>query len=174
MSRAYRVTWVSAARTVTAKDTLSVELSLLGILPDGEMQELLQQELSRDGWSKSKKDGAMEKKLGEVTARLSPDGKSVAATVEARRELEARGTSKGEAEKSLDAAESRAKSSLGAEAVAKLSQVEPELRQKLGEVVQRVYLEALKKKAASLGQIESIQQQSRPDGEYEVTIKIKA
>jgi hypothetical protein len=172
MSRAYRITWVSAARTVTAKDTLSVELSLLGILPEGEMQELLQQELLRDGWSKTK--GALEKKLGEVTARLSPDGKSVDATVEARREIEARGTSKGEAEKNLDAAEGRAKSALGAEAVAKLSQVEPELRQKLGEAVQRVYLEALKRKAASLGQIESIQQQSRPDDEYEVTIKIKA
>jgi urease accessory protein UreF len=37
MSRAYRVNWVTASSTVTTSDTLTMGVSLLGILPGAEM-----------------------------------------------------------------------------------------------------------------------------------------
>ena len=45
MSRAYRVNWVTASSTVTTSDTLTVGVSLLGILPEAEMAAMLRDEL---------------------------------------------------------------------------------------------------------------------------------
>jgi hypothetical protein len=43
----------------------------------------------------------------------------------------------------------------------------------MGEAIQRVYVEALKRKAASMGEVESLHETRGSDGEYEVTIKVR-
>lgn len=173
MSRGYRINWVTVATQVTTKDKLTMQLSLLGILPEGEMQDLLCDELSRDGWS-AQADGTLTKELdGDATATLDP--KTATVTVEARagREVTARGADQKGAQQALTAESERARQELEARASRVLAGLEPDLRQKLGEAIQRVYLEALRKKAATMGAVESVREQRGADGSYEVTIKVR-
>lgn len=173
MSRGYRVVWETASRTVTASDHLKISVSLLGILPEEEMVELLREELSQDGWSREK-DGAMERRKGGVRARLEPEGKEISITAEEQERVSARSSSRDAAERTADKLAEQAEASLKERVTRTLTQAEPDIRARLGEAVQRVYVRALKKKAASLGQIESMKEENHPDGEFEMVIKIKA
>jgi hypothetical protein len=172
VSRAYEIRWVVVSNSVKTDDSIRLDVSLLGILPEGEMTSLLEQELVRDGWTKQS-DGSLTTDREDVHVVLSPDGKSVTLTTEASREVRARGTNPRNAEKQLDAASARAEAELKGEIAKTLSRVEPDVRAGLDAAVQRVYVEALRKKAASLGRVESVQETRGPDGEYEVTIRVK-
>jgi hypothetical protein len=172
MSRAYRVTWVAAARTVTASDRIRMDVDLLDILPEGDMSSLLREQLKADGW----KDHGGELVLdeGDVRATLSRDGKTIELTHEAERAVNVRSATKQEAERQADAAATAAEEDLKARAAERLARVEPVIREKLGKSLQRVYVEALRRKAQSLGEVESMQESVSGDGELEVVIKVKA
>ncbi len=172
MSRAYRVTWVTVSSNVTTSDTLTMNLSLLGILAAGEMAALLRDELERAGW-KREGDGSMTRALDGMEATLAPDGSKITVTAGAEGAITARGTNRDDAAKNLEQTEAREKQRLQGEVAKRLSAAEPDLRAKVGEAIQRVYVEALRKKAASMGAIESVQEGRSSDGEYEVTIKVR-
>jgi hypothetical protein len=172
MSRAYRVNWVTASSTVTTSDTLTVGVSLLGILPEAEMAAMLRDELTRAGWSRGE-DGTLTKALGELTATLDAGAAKVTVTASAENAVSARGRNKGDADTQLVEARSKERERLLTELAKRLSAAEPDLRAKMGEAVQRVYVEALRKKAASMGTIESVHEGTGSDGEYEVTIKVR-
>lgn len=163
---------MNVSRTVTATDSLKIQLSLLGILPEEEMLSLLCEELEASGWNRDKK-GEVSTQVGEVRAELSKDGKEVTLSSSARTEVTARSTDKQSAENQLQSNANRAEESLKEQAMQRLAKVEPDIRAKLGEAVQRVYIKALQKKAASMGQVESVLENRNQDGEYEVTIKVK-
>ena len=172
MSRAYRVTWVTVASNVTTTDSITMNLSLLGIRPPDDMAALLRDELARQGWE-LQKDGSMKGTLKGETATLDKDATQVTVTVEGAESATARGVNKDLADAALETARARTKEKLQADAAKKLTAIEPDLRAKLGEAIQKVYVEALRKKAASLGTIESLRETTGADGEYEVTIKVK-
>jgi hypothetical protein len=175
MSRGYRITWVTAAGQVSARDTLTVQLSLLGILPAGDMVSLLREELARDGWTPDPEEpGGFTRVVAPgLVARLAPDGGAVTVTAAERKNISATGDSQDSADRALSKAEAQARETLLAELGRRLAAVEPDLRERVGAALQRVYLEALRRKAASLGQVESVQEHTGPDGQLEVTIKVR-
>jgi hypothetical protein len=172
MSRAYRVTWVTVASNVSTDDTLTMNLSLLGILPDEDMATLLREELARRGW-KPGEGGVVTGAVQGLDAVLSPDGAKVTVTARAEGDVTARGTNRDDAKLALERAEGAARDELKAGLAKRLTAAEPDLRAMMGEAIQRVYVEALKRKAASMGAVESLHETRGSDGEYEVTIKVR-
>lgn len=172
MSRAYRVTWTTAASSVTLDDCLHMKLSLLGILAEAEMTELLRQELEGRGWERSA-DGGMKGTVKGCDATLTPDGTSMRVTASATRDVRARGPSEEDARAALAEAEGKARDAMKTTLLRHLKEAESDLRGMMGEVIQRVYVEALKRRAASMGTIEGIQETRRGEGDYELTIKVK-
>jgi FtsH ternary system domain X5 len=172
MSRAYRVSWVTVSSTVTSSDTLSMKLSLLGILTEGEMAALLRDELARGGWTREDNQ-TMAGSVDGMCATLNAEGTEVSVHAEFEREIQARGTSQDDAMIHLDQTKKVEERAIQEKLTQKLSGAEPELRRKMGEVIQRVYLEALRRKAASMGAVESLQEGTSRDGDYEVTIKVR-
>jgi hypothetical protein len=171
MSRAYRVKWETASRTVRASDRLRVSLQLLGILDEAEMIALLRAELARDGWQEV--DDTVELELEGARVRLEPDGKAVTVELDAERTVSARADTKAAAAEKVREAADRAHDAVAEDATRRLTRLEPELRARLGEAVQRVYVEALQRKATQLGAVESVQESTSADGEYELVIKVK-
>jgi hypothetical protein len=172
MSRAYQVSWVTVTSTVTSSDTLSMKLSLLGILTEAEMAALLRDELARDGWIRED-NHTMTGTIDGMCATLNAEGTEVSVHAEIEREIQARGTSQDAAKTHLDETKKAEEKSIQQQLTQKLSGAEPELRRKMGEMIQRVYLEALRRKAASMGTVESMQEGTSRDGDYEVTIKVR-
>src|SRR5688572_15849036 len=166
MSRGYRITMVNVSRTVSASDSLKIQLSMLNILPEEEMQEILCEELVADGWKKDKS-GKISKDEGGVDAELSKDGKEVKLSSSSATQITARAADQRSAESQLDQSERRTEESLKEQAMLKLTRAEPDIRAKLSEAIQRVYIKALKKKAESMGQVESMLENRNQDGEYE-------
>lgn len=172
MSRGYRVAWVTVQTTVTASDSLSMGLSLLGILPPEEMASLLRDELLRDGWSRTRK-GTLVKHTDGVVATLDSTATAVTVTTETTADIAGVGISADVAQEAAKRSAKTAQVRLTQAAKATLESAEPDLRVHLGEAVQRVYVEALRRKAASMGKVESVLESRGADGAYEVTIKVK-
>jgi hypothetical protein len=172
MSRGYVVNWVTVRNTINAGDKVEIDVELLGIIAEGAMTSLLQQELERDGW-KRQSDGTMVLEKGGVRASLDKDCKKITVTLDKQREVMARGISDQEAKKALEGVASQTKEALKRELVKELSKVEGDIREGVDKAIQRVYVEALKKKAASIGTIEGMQESRREDGEYEITIRVR-
>ena len=55
----------------------------------------------------------------------------------------------------------------------RLGAAEGDIRESVQAALQKVYVEALQRKAASLGEIESMQESRGADGELELTIKVR-
>jgi hypothetical protein len=173
MSRGYRVSWVSATGTAEGGDALRLSLCLLNILDAAEMAALLREELAAEGWTVGA-DGTATKDLGDgATATLSADGSEVLLRAESTREVTAAGTDAAGAEAALQAAVAVEAARAQATAARSLTALEPDLRAAVGEAVQRVYVRALKQKAASMGTVESVREGTDADGGYEVTIKVR-
>ena len=172
MSRAYRVEWVTVGRNVSTRDEVTMDLALLGILPEGDMVQLLRDELARDGWTQQG-DGSLAKSVGDAVVRLDPAGKRVTLELAAERKVTSTATTKAQAEQGADAQAKGAEEQMKREIARKLASVEPDVRAALDAAVQRVYVEALKKKAAQMGRVESVQETRGEDGQYEVTIKVR-
>ena len=108
-----------------------------------------------------------------LDASLAPDGSSVTVSASAAGDVSARGVNRDDAKVALERAEGAARDALKADIAKKLTAAEPDLRASMGEAIQRVYVEALKRKAASMGTVESLQETRGSDGGYEVTIKVR-
>jgi hypothetical protein len=176
MSRGYRIEVpLQVARgTVTGSDQLHISLDVLPILPDDAMRDLVKQTLKDRGW-KQQKDGTLEKQLGDgAVAVLAADGKTVTVRLETQQEVMGQGRTDQEAKQSLDARKEQAEKEAQTRATRQLARAEPVVRTELDDAVQRVYVEALKQKAAQMGAVESMQETRGQDGSLEITIKVKA
>lgn len=173
MSRGYRIRWpqpVSIQRTDTAKasDALRMDVDLLPILDAGEMRALLGEVLELAGWARV--DGQLQIEIDGATVRLEAD--HVAIHLEGSRSVAGTGRSAADAEARLAANRTAAEERLTADLRARMGRIEAALCEQLEPAVQEVYIEALKRKAAKLGEVQSVDE--RRDGDaVELTIKVK-
>ena len=158
MSRAYRVPAYEASATIEAEDHLSMQLEMLDILPPGEMVRMLREELKQEGW-KETSDGEVEAVVGDARARLSADGDRVTVERSEKNRVNVRGYNKDDVNKRLEQATTRAEDTAKKNVVRDLLRVEPEVRESIQRALQRVYVEALKQKAKSMGDVESVREQ---------------
>jgi hypothetical protein len=174
MSRAYRIrVRESLRRVLRAHDQVSTELEMLEILPAGQMAQLLEQELRQRGFER--RGQALVRRQGGVTVEVDP----ASATVTVRAEAEEKFKSEQErdartyeeagrqAEKlkesmraslkqELEKAAQERQAGLQAEVTDRLEGQLRDLRVELDQTVNRVTAEALKQKAAQMGQIKEI------------------
>ena len=176
MSRGYRIEVpLQVARgTVTGSDSLSICIDVLPILPEGDMRDIVRKTLKDRGW-KEGKDGTLEKPLGDgATAVLEKDGQTVTVKLETSQEVQGQGRTDQEANSALEQRKEQAEKEAKARATRQLARAEPAVRSELDDAVQRVYVEALKQKAAQMGSVTSMQETKSSDGSLEITIKVKA
>lgn len=189
MSRAYRIrVSESLSRTLKAEDSVSTQLELLEILPAGEMAELLQRELKERGYHEC--EGAMVREEGDIATIVEPATGTV--TVRAKAERDETVTAEqesigyddvGPSEKTIreslrrkmqseleKSADQRAKK-LQNETTKALEAKLVDLQKELNETVNRVTAEALKRKAAQLGQIKSISE-DQSTGSLTITVEV--
>ncbi len=177
MSRGYRVrmpepVWRNVSSRVESVDAIAMDVGLLEILPEAAMVELLRERLADDGWARGA-DGAMTRSFGEVVVTLEPDGRSVTARASAAREVQVKGVSEADAATKLERASKAEERDLARTVAQRLGAAEAEIRATLQGALQKVYVEALQRKAASMGQIESVHEGRGDDGELELTIKVR-
>ena len=174
MSRVYRIkVRESLRKVVRASDHVSTQVELLGILPGGQMAQLLAAELERRGFQRQG-DRAVRTADGvAVTVNVATGEVTVQAA--ATREInlqdentgwtpDARGPAARRVEKQLreelkNRLESRAdqrKEQLQEEVTTKLEAQLGDLRKELDQAVNRVTAEALKRKAAQIGTIKQV------------------
>lgn len=170
MSRAYRVRQAEASARVEGGDSLALSLCLLDILDPEAMRALLREELLGAGWVPDA-EGRPSAAIEDATATL--DGDEVLLRIGEVREVRAQGDDREAAERALRGAVKRAESSVTRDASQRLLRLETALRDVVGEVVQRVYVRALKRRAASLGRVEAVDERVGDDGELELTIKVR-
>lgn len=174
MSRSYRISVrESVNRTIRAEDHVSTQLEVLEVLPPEQMAALLEQELKGRGFEREGE--VMVRTKDGVKVAVDPCTGTVTVSAEASEEVSAEGAREGRA---YDAAGSNAKhvrdelqkqlkkdlekkvsdqeAKLGSEITDRLEGELCDLRQELDQVVNRVTAEALKRKAAQLGQIKEM------------------
>jgi hypothetical protein len=176
MSRAYRVkVRESLVRELKAEDCIETTLEILEILPPEQMGELLAQELEKRGFERQD-DGIMVRKndigstievepcTGKVTIRAeteetvtlegSKEGYGYEDYGPRRKTVEENLSKelKGELEKRAEHQQSKVQS----DATTKLQEELDDLQPVITEVVNRVTAEALKRKAAQMGEIKEI------------------
>jgi len=177
MSRGYRVAVepLSTAHTsVSAEDELCVDVSLLPILGDNVMKELLKAELEKEGWRQTA-DGGREKTLRPgLTATLSADGSTVTLQMTAEKTVGGTGRTDAAAQAAAEKNAAAAAAAVKREATTKLASAEADVRASLEAAIQKVYIEDLEQKARSMGQVESIERGVAADGSLEITIKVRA
>lgn len=177
MSRGYRIAypapvWRNVSTSVEGTDAVAMDVGLLDILPEAEMLDLLRARLRESGWAVGD-GGALTRKLGEVVAELAPDGRTITVRVALKRDVTARGSDDAQANARLEQAKADATRAIARELSQKVIAAEADVRAEVQAALQKVYVEALKKKAASLGEIEGMQESRGADGELELTIKVR-
>jgi hypothetical protein len=189
MSRAYKISVrESVKRDLAASDEVCSTLEILEILPPEQMAELLKGELQGRGFSEE--DGVMVRKdasgititvdpcSGEVTVKAEKDQ-----TVELSGEREGWGYDdvgpvqstlrKNLQEQVIQDLERRAEAErerMQSQVTDKLERQMDDVRQELGKAVNRVTVEALKRKAASLGEIREMSEDAETGS---LTIKVE-
>jgi hypothetical protein len=91
----------------------------------------------------------------------------------AAQDVAARGTDDAQANSRLEQAKRDAKRSMDKALTGKLVAAEADVRAAVQGALQKVYVEALKRKAASMGEIEGMQESRGENGELELTIKVR-
>jgi hypothetical protein len=174
MSRAYRIrVRESLRRIIRAHDRVSTQLELLEVLPPEQMAQLLTEELKGRGFEE--KGGALVRKQSGVTVIVDP--KSGTVTVESAESHEAalEGEKDGRAyddmgpnakmvqkqlreqlRKDLEKQAQQKAAELQTQVTDRLEKELGELRRELDQAANRVTAEALKQKAAQLGQIKEM------------------
>jgi hypothetical protein len=176
MSRGYRVMMEplqQAKATASGSDELCIQVSLLPVLGEDRMRELLQAALREDGWLGTN-DGSLTKSLGQgLQATLSPDGRNV--SVVQMSTVEVTGSARTGAEAARQAKENaaRAESGVKRQATTTLAKAEGDVRAALDGVIQRVYVSALEEKARSMGELQSMERHEGSDGTVEVVLKVR-
>jgi hypothetical protein len=174
MSRAYRIrVRESVKRVVSARDRISTQLEILEILPAEQMGELLTQELEKRGFQR-RGDVVVREEHG-ITITVDPATGSVTVQAEGSEEVELQAEKEGRSHDEAGAHAARVKKELQAQARKELeeqatqetarvqSQITDrlegqlgDLRRELDEAVNRVTAEALKRKAAQMGEIKEL------------------
>jgi hypothetical protein len=172
MSRGYEVNWVSARTVVHVDDRAELSVDLLGILDAESMRALLRDELARAGWTRGE-DGSLSLERDGVRAELAPDASRVTLTLGSTQEVVVQALTAVDARRSLSDRTDLAREAAQVEVSRSLARVEGDVRAAVDEAVQRVYVRALKQKAASLGTVEGVEESRREDGAYEVTIRVR-
>jgi hypothetical protein len=188
MSRAYRIKVRETLRRILrARDGVSTQLELLPILPPEQMAELLAAELQRRGFAPQGK--GLARKQGEVTIAVQPETATVAIQAEAAERVQLEGNKEGlmleeggsakatekglrrELRKELDQRAQQQTAQLQGRVTEQLEAQLGELRQELDQVVNRVTAEALKRKAAQLGQVKEITEDPQ-SGSLTITLEV--
>lgn len=177
MSRGYRISypvprWRNVSAHIESADAVAMDVGLLDILPEADMLALLRARLRDDGWAPTDA-GGLTRKFGDVVAELAPDGRTVTVRASAARDVEARGTDDAQANSRLEQAKRDAKRGMDKALTEKLVAAEGDVRAAVQGALQKVYVEALKRKAAGMGEIEGMQESRGADGELELTIKVR-
>ena len=172
MSRGYRIRMrapvTNRSGSAKASDGLRMDIDLLPILDVAQMQTLLADVLAKAGWQE--RGGALETEIDGTRVRLEGDHLSI--TVAGERAVQGKGTNASAAEAQMRVRRDAAQSALEEQLGRKVAKVEAALCEALEPAVQAVYVEALKRKAAQMGEITSIDE--RRDGDQvELTIKVK-
>jgi hypothetical protein len=175
MSRAYRVAIrESQSRTIRAEDHVSTNLDILGVLPPQDMADLLADELARRGFERQG-DEMVRQQGPDVSVRVNVKTCTVTVRAEGQEEAqieveregrafddagpdadEVRADLKKQARQDIDRKAGEKQSQLQTRVTDRLEGELNALRQELDEVVNRVTAEALKRKAAQLGQIKEM------------------
>jgi len=191
MSQVYQVRLTSSiSRTLRASDRMRHRVELSDILDEAQMKDILREVLREAGWEE-KEDGKFETKgpngetlvwdldSNEVTATLE-DERDVSADLDvtgrAGSQANARQAARNRLRQSEAQAEgqfSEAEVELGQQISEQLEQTEGERRKGLNKVLQKVYTEALKRKAEELGSVVEVNESENGD-EYELTIQVEA
>jgi hypothetical protein len=174
MSRAYRINVRETLnRVIRAEDHVSTQLELLEILPPEVMAQLLRAELEKHGFESAgdelvrEKDGVVvtvDSKTGTVTVHaeasreveLKSERAGWAADVDGRSAKQVRETARKELKKELEGRAGAERDRLQAQVTDRLEAQLGDIRKELHQAVNRVTAEALKQKAAQLGQIKEL------------------
>ena len=174
MSRAYRIkVSESLTKIIKADDSVSTTLELLDILPPEEMAELLGEQLEKEGYEVT--DGVARKSIDGIDISIELSTGEVTISNEACEEVTKEGTSEGKyyddtgpgkkathdsvkgklnshLEKQIDEERKKLQKEISDELEGHLIDIKGELDQ----AVNKATAEALKKKAARLGQIKEM------------------
>jgi hypothetical protein len=175
MSRAYRIAVrESENRTIRAEDHVCTDLELIEVLPPDQMADLLAHELEQRGFERKGNTMVRKEKSGVVITVDVNTGTVTASTesseeaqIEVEREGRAYDDVGGHAETVRKELEKQAKQDIEKKAGEKKAALQTkvtdrleaelcDLRQELDQVVHRVTAEALKQKAAQMGQIKEM------------------
>src|SRR5436309_3245434 len=175
MSRSFRIAVrESVNKVIKAEDCVSTQLEILEVLPPEQMAGLLSDELKKLGFEE--KDGKLVRQEGEgVVVSIDPETGSVSVSAEASETAKVDGELSGRAyddvgphasqvreqlrkelQRNLDKKVDDKTSELQGKVTDKLEGTLGDLRQELDGVVNRVTADALKRKAASMGQIKEM------------------
>jgi hypothetical protein len=174
MSRAYRIrVRESITRVVKAHDRISTQLEVLEILPADQMGELLAQELERRGFERQ--GDVLVREQEGVTVTVDRKTGTVAVQAEAAQQVELEAEREGrsyddagthaarvrkelkeQAKKELEEQAKRETERLQSQVTDRLEGQLGDLRRELDQAVNRVTAEALKQKAAQMGQIKEL------------------
>ena len=188
MSRAYRISIKeSVSRSTNVEDKFCFILQILAILPRESMASILEAELKGLGFEECEEEGLWTKEEEGVVVIVDP--KTFEVRVEAKEALEIELEEQGEAwgdEDYGDADTTTARARLvrrlegKADAVEQAKQKElterlekalPDIRKALERVANKVMSEGLKQKAATLGEIQDIDE-NEETGELSIRIKV--
>jgi FtsH ternary system domain X5 len=190
MSRAYRVSVrESLTQVVRGEDRVSTTLELLEILPCEAMAELLREELARRGFED--RDGKMVREGDAIAIEVDPASGEVVVRSEVSKEIVLKKKQEGYADtdhgkRGREAVESalrgQLQKELEADAKAKAEEIQDKatarlegelqgLKAELDQVVNRVTAEALKRKAAQIGQIKQITEDTA-DGSMTIVLEV--
>lgn len=189
--------WIPVRRTVNLdsdvneNDAIEVDIRMLPILDPKTLEHLVKQELEQRGWTRND-EGALTKQFGEATATLPPDSTTITLGVRAETSVSVSATEDGAAPESdqeaqdaiedkarevaqrkLDVVRDRARRALQRKNAEALLAVEADLRKDVDDSVNAVTKKALERRAATLGEIESVQERRDAEGGYELTITVK-
>jgi hypothetical protein len=174
MSRSYRISVrESVNRVIRAEDSVSTELEILEVLPPEQMSGLLADELQSRGFRRE--GGRLVRRQDDVTVSVDPDTGTVTVSSEASEQTTIEGEKVGRAfddvgqhanqvrenlrqelQRDLDKKVNEKTAALQGQVTDRLEGELSNLRQELDQAINRVTAEALKRKAAQLGQIKEI------------------
>ena len=175
MSRAYRVSVSESLRKVVrGSDHVSTDIELLEVLPKEDMASLLEAELAGQGFER--KGDALIKSVDDVIIEIDPATGKVTVTAELHEEVDLKQQTDGwadedygsagkrkaekrlrkEAKRGLERQAQSREEKLTQEATEQLEGVLRDLQGELDGVVNRVTAQALKQKAAQIGEIKEI------------------
>ena len=188
MSRAYRIrVSESLNRTIKAEDSVCADLELLEILPPEQMAALLREELKGRGFRE--KDRELVRADGDLSTRIDPANGTVTVEAKSEKDVALQGEREGlgyedfgpgeksarrqlsrELQEDLAREAEREQDELQTAATKRLEGHLADLQKELNGAVNRVTAEALKQKAAQIGQIKEVTEDPQSGS---LTIKVE-